>query len=68
MAMPFPEAGISRRSATLEGGGFYRGFGLRISGTYASGTHVDGLGAGRLDFGDLATLNLRGFIDLGRMP
>ncbi|WP_421849032.1 TonB-dependent receptor [Novosphingobium sp.] len=69
-------AGISRSSATLEGGGFYRGFGLRISGTYASGTHVDGAqassggipGASRLDFGDLATFNLRGFIDLGRMP
>jgi outer membrane receptor protein involved in Fe transport len=64
-------AGISRSSATLEGGGFYRGFGLRISGTYASGTHVDGFGvpgASRLDFGDLATFNLRGFIDLGRMP
>lgn len=64
-------AGISRSSATLEGGGFYRGFGLRISGTYASGTHVDGSGvpgASRLDFGDLATFNLRGFIDLGRMP
>ncbi len=63
-------AGISRSSATLEGGGFYRGFGLRISGTYASGTHVDGSGvpgASRLDFGDLATFNLRGFIDLGRM-
>lgn len=60
-------AGISRSSATLEGGGFYRGFGLRISGTYASGTHVDGVGTGRLDFGDLATFNLRGFIDLGRM-
>jgi outer membrane receptor protein involved in Fe transport len=64
-------AGIARRSATLEGGGFYRGFGLRISGTYASGTHVDGSGvpgASRLDFGDLATFNVRGFIDLGRMP
>ncbi len=64
-------AGIARRSATLEGGGFYHGFGLRVSGTYASGTHVDGSGvpgASRLDFGDLATFNLRGFIDLGRMP
>ncbi|WP_421839327.1 TonB-dependent receptor [Novosphingobium sp.] len=69
-------AGISRRSATLEGGGFYRGFGLRISGTYSSGTQVAGAqassagvpGASRLDFGDLATFNLRGFIDLGRMP
>lgn len=60
-------AGISRSSATLEGGGFYRGIGLRISGTYASGTHVDSVGTGRLDFGDLATFNLRGFIDLGRM-
>ncbi len=61
-------AGISRRSATLEGGGFYRGFGLRLSGTYGSGTHVDGIGTGRLDFGGIATFNLRGFIDLGRMP
>ncbi len=64
-------AGIARRSATLEGGGFYRGFGLRVSGTYAAGTRVDGAGvpgATRLDFGDLATFNLRGFIDLGRMP
>ncbi len=63
-------AGIARRSATLEGGGFYRGFGLRISGTYAAGTRVDGSGvpgAGTLDFGALATFNLRGFVDLGRM-
>ena len=64
-------AGIARHSATLEGGGFYRGFGLRVSGNFASGTHVgsDALpGAGRLDFGSLATFNVRGFIDLGRMP
>jgi hypothetical protein len=64
-------AGIARRSATLEGGGFYRGFGLRIAGTYAGATHVDGAsvpGSSRLDFGALATLNVRGFIDLGRMP
>lgn len=64
-------AGIARRSATLEGGGFYRGFGLRLSGTYASGTRVDGSGvpgASQLDFGDLATFNLRAFVDLGRMP
>lgn len=64
-------AGIARRSVTLEGGGFYRGFGLRISGNYASGTRVDsagGSGSGALDFGPLATFNLRGFIDLGRMP
>jgi hypothetical protein len=63
-------AGIARRSATLEGGGFYRGFGLRISGTYAAGTRVDSAGvpgAGTLDFGALATFNLRGFVDLGRM-
>jgi hypothetical protein len=41
-----------------------------VSGTYASGTHVDGSGvpgASRLDFGALATFNLRSFIDLGRM-
>lgn len=75
-------AGIARRSATLEGGGFYRGFGLRVTGTYAAGTRVETAGlagpglsgpglsgaASRLDFGPLATFNLRGFIDLGRMP
>lgn len=63
-------AGIARRSATLEGGGFYRGFGLRLSGTYAAGTRVDGSGlpgASTLRFSDLATFNVRGFVDLGRM-
>lgn len=62
-------AGVARHSATLEGGGFYRGFGLRVSGNFASGAHVGNLpGAGRLDFGPLATFNLRAFVDLGRKP
>jgi len=64
-------AGIARHSATLEGGGFYRGIGLRVSGNFASGTRVgsDAVpGAARLDFGPLATFNLRSFVDLGRMP
>ena len=64
-------AGIARSTATLEGGGFYRGFGLRIAGNFTSGTHVGTSsqpGAGRLIFGPLATFNFRSFVDLGRMP
>lgn len=62
-------AGIARHRVTLEGGAFYRGFGLRVSGNFASSTHVDTEGqggSGRLDFGPLATFNLRAFADLGR--
>jgi hypothetical protein len=61
--------GVARHSLQLEGGGFYRGFGLRLNGTYTGGTHVDasGLpGSTRLDFAPIATFNLRMFADLGR--
>jgi outer membrane receptor protein involved in Fe transport len=63
--------GVARHSLQLEGGGFYRGFGLRLNGTYTGGTHVDasGLpGSTRLDFAPIATFNLRMFADLGRKP
>lgn len=46
------------------------GIGARLGVNWESGTHVDGaLGGGsRLDFGSLATANLRLFANLGQMP
>lgn len=63
--------GAARHAIQLEGGGFYRGFGLRLNGTYTGGTHVDASGApgsSRLDFAPIATFNARLFADLGRVP
>lgn len=62
--------GVAHDSVTLEGGAFYRGFGLRLNGNYAGATRVDASGAPGslpLHFGALATLNARLFVDLGRM-
>jgi hypothetical protein len=62
--------GVARHSANLEGGGFYRGFGLRMSAAYAAPTHIRASGQPGdlpLDFGSLATVGLRLFADLGRM-
>ena len=61
--------GVARHTLSLEGGVFYNGIGLRFNGSYKSGTHVDGTGApgsSDLRFGDLFTLDLRLFADLGR--
>ena len=46
------------------------GLGARLGVDWESGTHVDGAlgGASRLDFGSLATANLRLFANLGQMP
>ncbi|BAV65738.1 TonB-dependent receptor [Sphingobium cloacae] len=46
------------------------GIGGRLSVDWESGTHVDGAlgGASRLNFGSLATANLRLFANLGQMP
>src|SRR3546814_17012597 len=50
------------------------GLGARLSVDWESGTHVDGAlggttgGASRLDFGSLATADLRLFANLGQMP
>ncbi|MDP3673714.1 MAG: TonB-dependent receptor [Novosphingobium sp.] len=62
---------VARHGAELEGGGFYRGFGLRASGSYTGGARIDGdtlTGGSRLAFAPIATFNLRMFADLGRMP
>lgn len=61
--------GIARHSLEFEGGGFYRGFGLRFTGTWTAPTRVDGTGApgsSDLRFGALTKFNLRAFVDLGR--
>ncbi len=61
--------GVARHTLSLEGGVFYNGFGTRLSGSYKSGTRVEGTGApgsADLRFGDLFTLDLRMFADLGR--
>ena len=62
---------VARQGVELEGGGFYRGFGLRASGSYTGGARIDGnglTGASQLAFAPIATVNLRLFADLGRMP
>lgn len=62
---------VARHSLEMEGGGFYRGFGLRLNGTYTGGSRIDasGLpGSTTLGFDPIATFNLRLFADLGRKP
>nr|WP_246415800.1 TonB-dependent receptor plug domain-containing protein [Novosphingobium taihuense] len=62
-------SGVARHSLEMEGGGFYRGFGLRLNGTYTGGSRIDasGLpGSSTLRFNPIATFNLRLFADLGR--
>lgn len=61
--------GVARHSLELDAGGFYRGFGLRLNGTYSAPTHVrsSGLpGASDLRFGALTKVNARLFVDLGQ--
>ncbi len=52
-------SGVSRHNFTMEGGVFHKGIGLRLSGNYASGSQVD-----TLTFHDLATFDLRLFMNL----
>ncbi len=62
--------GQARHSVRLEGGIFRNGVGLRVSGRYSGSSRIDGTGLpGSTDlfFGDLATLNLRLFGDVGRV-
>ena len=59
--------GVSRHLIELEGGAFYRGVGVRLAGNYRSATTVRGTGlpgSSDLNFGDLATFNLRTFVAL----
>lgn len=62
---------VARHGVQLEGGAFYRGFGLRASGSYTGGARIVGdtlTGGSRLGFAPIATFDLRMFADLGRMP
>ncbi len=61
--------GSARHTLELDAGGFYRGFGLRASGSYTAPTRVNGSGlpgSTDLRFGALALLDLRLFADLGQ--
>jgi hypothetical protein len=61
--------GTARHSAEMEGGAFYKGFGLRMNGTFTAPTHIRGSGApgaSDLHFGSLSKINLRLFADLGQ--
>lgn len=63
--------GVARHAIEMEGGGFYRGFGLRFNGSYTGGSRIDasGLpGSTTLRFAPIATFNMRLFADLGRKP
>ena len=61
------EGGIPRHKVQLEGGLFYRGIGLRLSGNYVGSSRINGTGlpgSSDLYFNDLATFDLRLFVDL----
>ena len=58
--------GVSRHSLEVEGGAFYKGFGLRFNGNWAAPTRVraSGLpGASDLRFGSKFDLDLRAFVN-----
>lgn len=59
--------GASRHEIELSGGVFHKGFGLRLQGTYKSGTTADGSGlpgSNDLRFSDLAAINAFLFVNL----
>lgn len=60
--------GSNRHLLELDGGLFNKGIGVRLSAKYDSGSTVTGGTAGDLKFGDLATFNLRFFVDLNQKP
>ncbi|MEY4270889.1 MAG: hypothetical protein RLZZ58_2105 [Pseudomonadota bacterium] len=63
------DGGSSRHLFEMEGGWFFRGFGTRFSGRYDSGSKVNGsTAASSLDFGGLATLNVRAFVNFDNQP
>ena len=62
---------VARHRVELEGSGFYRGFGLRASGSYTGGARIEGdtlTGGSQLAFAPIASFSVRMFADLGRMP
>lgn len=62
--------GLPRHTSRLEAGIFRAGKGMRISGRYTGKTRIDGsdpTGASDLFFGDLVTIDLRVFFNLGEV-
>jgi iron complex outermembrane recepter protein len=57
--------GVSRHSLEVEGGAFYRGFGLRFNGSWSAPTRVQSL-TSDLRFGSRFNLDLRAFVNLGQ--
>jgi outer membrane receptor protein involved in Fe transport len=60
---------VARHGLEFEGGAFYRGFGLRLSGSYTGGTRVEGTGlpgSTSLRFHPIARFDLRAFANLGQ--
>jgi hypothetical protein len=61
--------GVARHTIQIDAGGFYKGFGARLNGSWSSTTHVnaDGApGASDLRFGAVFNINARFFVDLGQ--
>ena len=61
--------GQPRHSVSARAGFFYKGFGLISFANYTGSSRLEGSGVGNstnLEFGDLATVNLRAFVDLGQ--
>ncbi len=56
------DTGLSRHRVQLEGGIFHKGLGLRLSGNYLGSARIDD--STNLRFGDLATIDLRAFVNL----
>jgi hypothetical protein len=59
--------GVARHKFELEGGLFYKGIGMRLSGNYAGKTRINGTGlpgSSDLFFGDLVTFDMRLFVNL----
>lgn len=59
--------GLSRHTSTLELGMFRNGKGLRISGRYTGPSRISADGGSDLRFGSPAQIDLRTFVDLGRL-
>jgi hypothetical protein len=58
--------GVPRQGFQLEGGGFYKGLGLRLNGTWSAPVTVRATGApgsSDLRFGSVTKLNLRAFVN-----
>jgi len=61
--------GVARQSLEVDAGTFYKGFGLRLAGTWTGPTHVnpqDAPATSDLRFGALAQLRLRAFVDFNQ--